>query len=99
MMIQTLKFPIDYFSVYWFGQSQAVFSYLDLTYYENSISGNGFQSILILIICVVTIYWMTLIALFMTNYEFGETSANFRRFILLLLSTVLFMPILNTILK
>jgi len=60
---------------------------------------DGFQSVLIFIICIITIYWMALFALYLIKYKFGETSANVRRLVLLLLSTVLYMPILNTILK
>ena len=34
MFIQILKFPVDYFSKYWLGYNQAIFTYLELSYYK-----------------------------------------------------------------
>lgn len=62
-------------------------------------SENGFQTILIFVVSMITVYWMALFALYLVKYKYGETSANIRRLVLLLMSTVLYMPILNTILK
>jgi hypothetical protein len=68
MFIQILKFPIDYFSKYWFGDYQAVFYYLDLSYYEKYMTQNQYESILILTLIMITIYWMTRIALYLIKF-------------------------------
>jgi hypothetical protein len=62
-------------------------------------SENAFQTMLILVVSLITVYWMTLFALYLVKYKFGETTANVRRLALLLMSTVLYMPVLNTVLK
>jgi hypothetical protein len=99
MFLQMLKFPIDYFSSDWFGYFQPIFSFLDLSYYQKYMSENAFQTMLIFVVSLITVYWMTLFALYLVKYKFGETTANVRRLALLLMSTVLYMPVLNTVLK
>lgn len=99
MFLQMLKFPIDYFSSDWFGYFQPIFSFLDLSYYQKYMTENGFQTVLIFVVTLITVYWMALFGLYLVNYKYGETAANIKRFLLLLVSTVLYMPILNTILK
>lgn len=42
MFIQILKYPIDYFSKDWLGYYQAIFTYLDLSYYEKFMTQNQF---------------------------------------------------------
>ncbi len=98
MFIQILKFPVDYFSINWFGYNKAVFWYFDISYYIQNMSVNGYQSVLIFTLTMITLYWMVCITLFLTKYKASETIANVRRLILLFVSTIFYLPILNIIL-
>ena len=69
MFIQILKFPIDYFSQNWFGYDRALFWYIDLAYYVQYMSVNAYQSVLIFILTMTTLYWMVSITLFLTQYK------------------------------
>jgi len=69
MFIQILKFPVDNFALNWFGYDRAVFWYFDFSYYVGSLSVNGYQSVLIFTLTMITLYWMICITLFLIKYK------------------------------
>jgi hypothetical protein len=96
---QMLKYSVDYYPAYWFGNNQPVFLYLDLSYYFNYVSANAYFGSLVAIIAIINLYWIAPLFLHLNQIERTNPVNNLLKMVFHLFKSVLVLPLINSLLK
>ena len=97
-LIMILKYPIDCFTLEWIGETQPIFSYMNLGYALNSASDEVYKHTIIGTILFMNAYWISQVILFGCGFQWGRVGGNIRKLTFLIIKNVFFLPLVNTVL-
>ena len=90
---------MDYQTVAWVGYELPIFSYLDLSYYVNLTTSEGYTIILVISIIYMALFCLVQVIIYLLGVSYSTLAANIRKIIFIVTKNVLFLPFLNIILK
>ena len=94
-----LRYSIDYLTPNWLAQTTPIFSYTDLSYYLTYASPAVQQLIFALAVVFINLYWILPLSLFLSRREHSNWGMNLQRFLFILTKNVLFLPLLNIVIR
>jgi len=96
---QVLRYSIDYFTANWLGSITPIFSYLDLSFLLSYASTSVQQIAFVLALVFMNLYWIIPFTLFLSKKEYSNVAMNVQKFVFIVAKNVLFLPLLNIVIR